>query len=85
VSRWKQRYLGVYTFQNGVLEVYLHTSGMLAIRSGGEWRILNLVGQHTFAPMGAPAVRIRFNVVGDRAVAVTIHDGGPILTATRKG
>jgi hypothetical protein len=84
----KQLYLGLYTFgpgPNDALEVHPHSTGKLAIRRvGGDARIMHRVEEHAFATAGTPAVRLRFKVADDRAVALTIHDPGPILTATRK-
>ncbi len=85
----KQLYLGLYTFGPGpgdAFDVHVHSSGILAIRrAGGEARLMHVVEEHAFAPVGAPAVRIRFKIADKRAVALTIHDPNPVLTAMRKG
>lgn len=85
----KQLYIGLYTFgpgPNDTLDVHIHSTGKLAIRRiGGDARIMRRVEEHAFATAGTPAVRLRFKVEAGRAVALTVHDPAPILTATRKG
>ncbi len=83
----KQRYLGRYVFGTGdddAFEVITNSRGFLAIRRGDRFgRTLLRVEDHGFAPGGAAAVRVRFNVQGDRVVSLTVHDPVPLLTATR--
>lgn len=83
----KATYVGRYVFGKGEddrFEVSINSRGSLAIARGDQFsRVLNRVETHGFAPGGAPAVRIRFEVKGDRAVALTIHDPIPLVRATR--
>lgn len=78
---------GRYTFGPGDTDwfhVTKHSRGMLMFsRAEGTPRTLHRVEPHGFAPAGAPAVRIRFRMQDDRAVAVTVHDPDPVVTATR--
>lgn len=43
------------------------------------------VEEHVFHPTGAPAVRLRFEVSGGRAVALTVEDGPTTITGRRVG
>lgn len=85
----KAVYLGRYEFGAGpkdAFDVLTNSGGMLAIKRGDRFaRVLNRVEKHAFAPGGAPAVRVRFDVEGDRAVALTIHDPIPLVRALRVG
>ena len=82
-------YLGRYSFGEGsedVLEVTLRSRGQLAIERGDTfYGALNCVEEHGFAPSGAPAVRVRFNIKNGRAASLTVHDPAPLVTATRIG
>ncbi len=67
------------------LEVVIHERFGLQIgRPGGAARTIVYQGEHQFAPVGAPAVRIRFTVEANRATTVTILDPEVIATATRR-
>lgn len=84
----KEIYLGRYTFAGGpddYMEVVKHRLGFLQLRRGenGNGVRLNRIGEHEFAPGGAPAVRIVFTVDGAKANGLSIHDPTPILTAKR--
>lgn len=85
----KEIYIGRYSFgadPDYSFEVLRNRRGMLAIRRGGRVsRTMHRVEQHAFAPTGAPAVRIRFDIAADRAVSMTIHDPIPLVKATRSG
>lgn len=85
----KRNYIGRYSFGTGpddTFEVFQNRRGMLAIRRGERTsRTLHRVEQHAFAPAGAPAVRIRFDIAADRAISLTIHDPIPLVKATRSG
>ena len=78
---------GRYTFGPGNTDwfhVAKHSRGMLMFsRADGTPRVLHRVEPHGFAPAGAPAVSIRFRMQDDRAVALTVHDPDPVVTATR--
>ena len=83
----KTIYLGSYSFGAGsenTFTVYLHRLGWLSLKRGDEsGRRLNLVEPNTFAPSGAPAARVRFEVVGGRAASLTVHDPMPLVKAVR--
>lgn len=83
----KKSYVGRYTFGPGsddALEVALDDRGRLTIARGdGSPRGMHRVEPRGFAPAGAPAVRIRFDVVGDRVTTLTVHDPMPIVKAAR--
>jgi hypothetical protein len=83
----KSVYLGRFEFGPAaevVFVVDLNRRGDLSFRRGEQTtRRLNMTGQHSFAPAGAPAVRILFDVRDGQAVAVTVHDPDPIVRAKR--
>lgn len=80
-------YVGRYTFGKGkddAFEVLVNRRGMLAIQRGERFsRVLNRVEDHGFAPAGATAVRVRFEMKDGRATALTVHDPVPLVRATR--
>jgi len=80
-------YLGKYSFGEGqdeFLNVTVNSRGSLFIARGEYFgRSLLRVDTHSFAPGGAPSVRIKFDVTDGMAQAVTVHDPVPILKATR--
>ncbi len=82
-------YVGTYTFGSGPddrFEVLVNSRGSLAIKRGDRFsRVLLRVEDHGFAPGGAEAVRVRFKVEQDKAVALTIHDPTPLCIARRSG
>jgi hypothetical protein len=64
--------------------VELHRLGWLSLKKkDGTGRRLNLVEPNTFAPSGAPAVKVRFEVVDRKATSLTIHDPMPLVKAVR--
>ncbi len=83
----KASYLGHYSFGPGAdekFEIFKNRRGLLSIRRGQRVaRTLNRVEEDAFAPVGAPAVRIRFDMSSDQAVSLTIHDPAPVIKATR--
>ena len=84
----KQIYLGNYAFGTGsdnTFIVELHRLGWLSLKKKnyGTGRRLNLVEPNSFAPSGAPAVRVRFEVVDRKATSLTIHDSMPLVKAVR--
>ncbi len=83
----KERYIGIYRFgekAEDIFEVKLNNRKMLSIgRKGTFGRSLNRVGDATFSPNGAPSVRIHFAVKDNQAVALTIHEPQPLVTAKR--
>ncbi|WP_421764718.1 hypothetical protein [Ekhidna sp.] len=80
-------YFGEYRWGPADDEVFYADLNMRKLlqfgRKGTFGRSLNRVGDHMFTPDGAPSVKIKFKVEGDKAIAVTIHEPNPILTATR--
>ncbi len=88
-SAQKKMYIGRYSFgkgDNDIFEVVTNRRGSLAIKRGERFgRTLNRVEEHGFAPGGASAVRIRFEIKDGRAVALTIHDPTPLVKALRTG
>lgn len=83
----KATYIGNYKFgegSNDSLEVLTARDGQLSIRRGkAVLRRLNRVGEHAFAPCGAPEVRIHFDVVDGAAKVLTVHDPAPLVKALR--
>lgn len=84
----QQIYLGEYTFGKGPddrFTVLTNSRGKLMIRRGNRFgRVLNRVEDHGFAPGGASTVRVRFKVVDDRAISLSIHDPNPQVVALRR-
>ena len=82
------RYAGRYRFDTDpVLEIGVAVRNDWLMVGAGEQpdaRVLE-VGPDVFHPTGAPAVRLRFGVVGGRAQTLTIEDGPVVLTGTRLG
>jgi hypothetical protein len=78
---------GIYVFgagSNDRLEVGEGKSGFPTIlRPGGTSRGLVHVGSLQFHPVGAEAVRIRFEMAGGRATALAVHDPELVVTAKR--
>jgi hypothetical protein len=83
-------YLGSYLLgtdpedETHLLKVAVSRSGLLSLgRAPGFPRNLIHLGDHQFHPIGAEAVRVRFEVRDGRAVQVTVLDPGPIAVARR--
>lgn len=79
-------YVGRYRFGPGdgdLLEVSESDGALRIARSPAAQRGLNALGNHTFFPVGAEAVRIRFEVESERARAVTVHDPGLLARGVR--
>lgn len=83
----KKTFMGSYRFGPGddnVLIVGEHRIGLLTIGRGKEFpHMINCVESNTFAPRGAPNVRLRFSMKNGRADSVTIHDPLPLVKAVR--
>jgi hypothetical protein len=81
--------VGAYVFGTGPndrLDVAENKQGSLTVlRPGGTARGLIHVGSLQFHPIGADAVRLRFDVVEGRATALTVLDPAVVLTAKRQG
>jgi hypothetical protein len=83
----RNKYLGKYVFGDGEEDYFNVTiNGMnnLAL-SRAEYTGRNLlrIDTNTFAPGGAPSVKIEFSVKEGQALSLTIHDPVPIVTAIR--
>jgi uncharacterized protein YaiE (UPF0345 family) len=78
---------GEYTFGTGATErfkVAKNARGILTIqRTGQSERNMVHQGALAFIPVGAEAVRIRFDVVDGKARSVTVEDGALVVRATR--
>jgi hypothetical protein len=78
---------GVYVFGSGAndrFEVTEDKRGLPSIlRPGGTTRALIHLGSMQFHPIGADAVRIKFEMVDGRATALTVHDPELVVTAKR--
>jgi len=82
----RQRYVGSYRFAagpTGVLEVAVGKFGLTIAAAGSGGRPLRHLGAHAFHPAGAPSVRVRFAVDGERVTGLTIHDPEPSVRAQR--
>ena len=83
----KKLYIGHYAFserEGDAFEVLQHRRGWLVIKKvGRSSRTLLRVEEHGFAPAGAPAVRVRFQITNGQAASLTIHDPAPLVTARR--
>jgi len=90
--------VGTYVFGPGVTQqvdvdadlkkytnskMYLHPPQLNWTRKGTITRPLFHLGDHTFYPVGAPAVRIRFTEDSD-AVVMTVNDADVVVTARRR-
>ncbi len=76
---------GIYVFGTGVTEkIEVTTKGSLLTfkRTGGDARNLIPVGDKTFHPSGASAVRIRFSM-GEKGMVLTVHDPNPVMVGVR--
>ena len=78
---------GAYVFGAGPDETFVVTTpargGLMMKREGKFDRGLRHHGGRVFNPIGAEAVRIRFEPATGRALTVTIEDGGLRVTARR--
>jgi hypothetical protein len=79
---------GAYVFgtgQNDRLEIAEDRQGFpTVLRPGGTVRRLIHVGSLQFHPVGADAVRLKFDPAEGRATTVTVSDPGVVLTAKRQ-
>lgn len=80
-------YLGKYVFgkaDDAYFEVSVNSRGTLSIARGAYFgRSLLRTDTHTFAPGGAPSVKIQFDVKDGIAQSVTVHDPIPVVKAIR--
>jgi hypothetical protein len=77
---------GSYSFGTGPrdrMEVKSERGQLSLTREGGIARGLVHLGDNTFHPAGASAVRVTFRQTPD-AVTLTVHDPAPVLTATKR-
>lgn len=81
----ERRYGGRFTFTDPAFHLVVGVrNGWLMIGAGEQpsSRILP-VAEHIFHPTGAPAVRFQFDMVQDRATALTVRDGPRTLVGRR--
>jgi len=83
----KKKYVGDYRFGDAETEIFtvdLHSRGFMQVRrKGGFPRVVNKVDENTFVPVGAASVRIIFKMKDDKAVALSVHEPEPLVTAVR--
>lgn len=83
----KAIYLGRYDFgesESEYFEFSVNRMDMLSMsRAGMSGRNLNKVAEHTFAPSGAPSIRIVFEFTDGVVQSFVIHDGAPVLKAVK--
>jgi hypothetical protein len=75
---------GTYTFGSGPqdrIEITADKGQLSFTRAGTTTRGLVHLGENTFHPMGAEAVRIVFSRMAE-GITLTIHDPQPVITAT---
>lgn len=80
------RYVGTYRLGAGadaLLEVSEREGELRIARPPAAPRVLHALGDHTFFPAGAEAVRVRFEAEGDVVRAVTVHDPGLVARGVR--
>jgi hypothetical protein len=80
------RYLGSYRFGAGnadAFEVAVGRFGIALARSGGTARGLVFLGDDTFHPVGAPSVRVRFDMQAGAAAALAIWAPDLVVRAQR--
>jgi hypothetical protein len=77
---------GTYAFgpaERDRIEIAIDRGQPGFLRIGGTRRTLFHVGSFAFFPVGVEAVRVRFEIEGGRATALTIHDPDLVLRARR--
>jgi len=83
-----QRYVGVYAFgprDADRIEIALNKGQAQFKRGTMMARNLIPLGDNAFHPAGAPAVRVRFAVEGEKASELTVFDPDLVLRARRVG
>jgi len=84
-----QRYVGVYAFgarDADRIEINVNAKGIPQFRRGALTpRNLIPLGDNAFHPAGAPAVRVRFAVDGEKASELSVYDPDLVLRARRVG
>ena len=84
----QRRYVGSYLYGTGEgdrLEIAPSSNlkGLGIARRGGLARGLVPLGNHEFHPVGAPSVRVRFEVAGELATTVAIYAPDLMVSARR--
>jgi len=83
----KEMYVGEYRYgakEEEVFEVKLNRRKMLSIGKKGDFgRSMNRIGDTLFSPSGAPSVQISFVIKDGKAVALSVHEPEPLVTAMR--
>lgn len=84
----RQRYAGTFAHGSGAddrVSISENREMLRLVPAGDTARVLFHLGDDTFYPTGAPAVRIQFEMAGGRAAAFTVVDGGMVVRAERVG
>ena len=81
-------YVGMYSRGAGAsnqFHVAINRRGMLTVKQGPDGVARNLMplGDHAFSPYGVTEVRIVFEMKGNQANRITIHDPDLVVTAKR--
>jgi len=80
-------YVGKYEFGDGPddsFEIFEKDESLRIKRGAGSARFLMPLGDHTFYPSGAQAVRIRFELEGAAAARMSILDPDLVVAAVRR-
>jgi len=76
-------YVGSYALGPMTLRVFEQGDALLAQATGQGADRLRSQGRHVFVPTFDENVRIEFEVAGDRATGLVLHQGGRVLRAAR--
>jgi hypothetical protein len=85
----KAQYIGLFSFgpaSTDTLEVFVSKAEVLSIKRSpdGAARTIYYLGNHEFHPVGAEAVRIRFEVRNGESTSLTVVDGPSQIIARRR-
>jgi hypothetical protein len=79
-------YAGMYSFgasDSDRLGVSFDKGQLTITKAGEGGRALHSRGEHRFFPAGVPSIEIRFEIEGERARALSIHDPELVVRAPR--
>jgi len=79
----RARYVGSYALGSMTLRVFEQGDVLMAQATGQGADRLRSQGQHIFVPTFDDAVRVEFEVAGDRATGLILHQGGRVQRAAR--
>jgi len=79
----RARYVGSYALGSMTLRVFEQGDVLMAQATGQGADRLRSQGQHSFVPTFDDAARVEFEVAGDRATGLILHQGGRVLRAAR--